>query len=131
MVPTYLQMMCAWMSQFQAASGGVSATSKPGTDGAPPPPPPPAGKDGAGVDSAAGALGLGLDANTGLMPTMDLQTLQSAAAMWQMMSAGNSYPSPPLLAYHGIVYEYLSSRTCVVLLGGRGLMFEDDRWLVA
>lgn len=99
MMPTYLQMMCAWMSQFQAASASSSTTSKPGSDGAPPPPPPPTGKDGAGGDIAADALGLCLDPNAGLMPTMDLQALQNAAAMWQMMSAGISscpfpHPSP-------------------------------------
>jgi len=98
MMPTYLQMMCAWMGQFQTAGGAATSTSKvPGMGDTPPPPPPPGGGptglkvDDLGEGSAAAALSLGLDPNASsmpLMPEMDLQSLQNAAAMWQMMSAG-------------------------------------------
>jgi hypothetical protein len=101
----YFQMMCAWMSQFQPATPTTSTAPKgQGTEAAPPPPPPPSGKDGKdedGEDSAsvAAAASVAADAAgcvdpnasaTAFMPTMDLQALQSAAAMWQMMSGGIS-----------------------------------------
>jgi len=97
MMPTYLQMMCAWMTQFQTAGTTASTSQGHGIGETPPPPPPPGGVS-IELDegSAAAALSLGLDPNSTsnpLMPSMDLQALQSAAAMWQMMSAGN--PSRP------------------------------------
>lgn len=90
MIPSYLQMMCAWwMSQMQN-TGGAASPQK-GADGscAPPPPPPP-GKDDASEGGAEGGAGI---ADSGasaapFMPAMDLQTMQNAAALWQMMSAG-------------------------------------------
>jgi hypothetical protein len=97
MIPSYLQMMCAWwMSQMQNAGGAASPQK--GADGscAPPPPPPP-GKDDAGEGGAAGGAGAedsGASAAP-FMPAMDLQTMQNAAALWQMMSAGNC-ALPPL-----------------------------------
>jgi hypothetical protein len=100
-MPTYLQMMCAWMSQFQAASAGAAPK---GLEPNPPPPPPPVSapegpRTSAGGESgAAPALGVGIDLNASMpfMPSMDLQTLQNAAAMWQMMSTGIETRNPKL-----------------------------------
>ena len=89
-IPSYLQMMCAWMSQMQN-SGGAASPQKNADGSAAPPPPPPPGKDDAGEGGAAGASGAADSSSSAapLMPAMDLQTMQQAAALWQMMSAGD------------------------------------------
>ena len=89
---SYLQMMMAWMSQFQAAGTTSPEKGGTGTGVTPPPPPPPGGAPPAEAadGSAAAALSAGIDPNSAssFMPSMDLATLQHAATMWQMMAAG-------------------------------------------
>ena len=92
-MPAYIQMMMTMMSQFQGNPAAPTTSAAQGGAGeTPPPPPPPAGTEG-GIKTDDTSL----DPNAPVMPfmpSMDLQTLQSAAAMWQMMSAGVCPPLP-------------------------------------
>lgn len=86
---SYLQMMMAWMSQAPAAGAASPEKTGAGTGVTPPPPPPPGGAPPA--EAADGSAGAGIDPNSAspFMPSMDLATLQNAAAMWQMAMAAS------------------------------------------